>query len=63
MLLAIWNWILVPFDSAFNPEFTSTIAMIVVNFIIDVLFIIDVALSFRISYVNSKTGEEVFDLK
>ena len=63
MLFAVWNWILVPFDSAFNPDFTSSIEMIVINSLVDVLFITDVIINFRITYVNSKTGEEIFDLK
>lgn len=30
---------------------------------IDILFMIDVFINFRTSYINSKTGEEIFDLK
>jgi len=31
--------------------------------VIDILFMVDVFINFRTSFVNSKTGEEIFDLK
>lgn len=37
--------------------------MELLNAFIDLLFIIDVFVNFRTSYVNTKTGEEIFDLK
>lgn len=33
------------------------------NAFIDILFMVDVFINFRTSYINSKTGEEIFDLK
>jgi len=37
--------------------------MRVFNAIIDMLFMIDVFINFRTSFINSKTGEEVFNVK
>lgn len=33
----------------------------VLNFIVDILFMIDVAINFRTTIINEKTGEEIFD--
>ena len=33
------------------------------NALIDILFMVDVIINFRTTYMNPKTGEEVFDLK
>lgn len=46
---------------AFNESGTSNVYMNVLNWVIDVSFIIDVVLGFRTSYVNEKTGHEIMD--
>ena len=63
MLLAIWNWFWVPFDSAFSPSFAETLEMELLNAFIDILYLFDILINFRTSFTNSKTGEEIFDLK
>lgn len=63
MILATWNCFSIPFNVAFEPDFMTTIWMDLFNAVIDILFMIDVIINFRTSYINSKTGEEIFDLK
>ena len=63
MILATWNWFAIPFNAAFSPDFMESIAIEIFNALIDLLFMVDVFINFRTSFLNSKTGEEIFDLK
>ena len=63
MLLAIWNWFWVPFDAAFSPNFANSIEMELFNSFIDLLYMFDIFINFRTSYIEARTGEEIFDLK
>ena len=60
MILAIWNWFIIPFEVSFEPEFTRTVYFKISNNIIDFLFFGDIIVNFRTSFINSRTGEEVF---
>ena len=62
MILATWNCFAIPFNAAFSPDFMESIPIEVFNALIDLLFMVDVFINFRTSFINSKTGEEVFDL-
>lgn len=59
MLLAFWNCISIPFDVAFEPNDNMT--YIIVEYIIDICFFIDILVAFRTTYINSKTGFEVVE--
>lgn len=61
MLLAIYNCISIPFDTAFEPE--VTVFYTVFEVIIDILFAADVVINFRTSFVHPKTGLEVVEGK
>lgn len=61
MLIAIWNCISIPFDVAFEPHKGK--ANQVFDTLIDICFFLDIALAFNTSFVNEKTGFEVFSYK
>ena len=58
MLLSIWNCFYVPFVSAFSA-FDSRISLRVVDLIIDFLYILDIVVNFRTTYIDESTGYEV----
>ena len=57
MLLAFWNCISIPFDVAFEPPDDTT--YIIIEYIIDVCFFIDIIVAFRTTFVNPKGFEVV----
>jgi CRP-like cAMP-binding protein len=63
MVLATWNCFTIPFNAAFRPVIMENIYFEIFNACIDILFMVDVAICFRTSFMNPKTGEEVFDIK
>lgn len=61
MILATWNLFYVPYNAAFkDPIFTPIVADIM-NWIIDMLFMLDILINFRTSILNKKTGEDIQD--
>ena len=54
MLLAFWNCISIPFDVAFEPPDDMT--YVILEYIIDVCFFIDIIVAFRTTFTNEKTG-------
>ena len=63
MILATWNVFIIPFEVAFKPSFTKTDTYFYSNAVIDFLFFCDIIVGFRSSYINKKSGEEVYQLK
>jgi hypothetical protein len=63
MILSIINGITVPLDIAFQPPFFSNSVVVAINYIIDIMFVLDVLLNFRTTYINMNTGEEIFEPK
>ena len=63
MLLATWNCFQIPFSVAFAEDYFSHWTLELFNSSIDFIFIMDVVVTFRSSYQNSRTGDEVFDCK
>lgn len=63
MVLAIWNWFSIPFQAAFDPPVLRELWIELINSLIDIIFMFDVAIWFRTTFVNSKTGEEEYDTK
>ena len=59
MVLALWNCISIPFDVAFQPE--QSLTYIIVEYIIDICFGLDIVIAFRTTYINTKTGHEVVE--
>lgn len=60
MILAIWNCIQVPYDIAFNPDSDPGPVEYALNQIVDMIFIIDVFVTFRTTYINEETGIEIY---
>lgn len=63
MLLATINCFQIPYNVAFSDIEDSNVFMDIFNGMIDFLFMLDVFVNFRTSYVHEATGEEVKDTK
>lgn len=63
MLLATYNCFTIPFNEAYQPDIFESFGFQALDAFIDFLFMIDIVINFRISYINVKTGEEEFNLK
>lgn len=63
MILCVYNCFIVPFQAAFNPPVLSSVGMKLFNSCFDFIFMIDIAVMFRTSYISSTTGEEEYNLK
>ena len=63
MFLAIYNWFAIPVQFAFNPEFSNHPAYIAVDSMINLIFIIDVIINFRTTFIHKVTGEEIIEAK
>ena len=58
--MAIWNCLETPLDIAFNPK--SSMVIIIINYVIDLFFYIDIMVAFRTSFLTFD-GQEVKDWK
>ena len=63
IILSTWNIIFIPINAAFEPQILESIAFDLINSVIDIIFIIDVFVNFRMTYIDPKTGEEEWDTK
>ena len=67
ILLSVWNSFTAPIEYSFakskNMEFFKSDTLITINIVIDLIFILDVGIIFRTSYIHPQTGEEIFDPK
>jgi hypothetical protein len=61
MSLAIWNVFTVPINVAFEPEQMGSIYVLVINAIIDVMFLVDILVNFRTTFLNPLSGDEIYD--
>ena len=57
------NCIQVPYNVAFNSNTEQNIPLDVFNGIIDIMFMIDIFINFRSSYIVEETGDEIRDCK
>ena len=62
IFLALYNCVSIPFEVAFG-NISDHIALAIFEYVIDVLFFLDVVFNFRTTYINPKTGTEVTDWK
>jgi len=58
ILLAIWNSYSIPVDVAFEPEIFRNPSMVLINYLIDIMFLMDIILNFRTSF-QDLNGDEV----
>ena len=59
MILAIWNWLQVPYGIAFTLNNNESPLEQTFNQLCNLIFILDVIFSFRTTYINEETGIEV----
>jgi hypothetical protein len=60
IISAIFNCITIPIEIAFSPSFMDSKAMFFTNLIIDIIFFIDICVTFRTGYIDD-TGNEVIE--
>ena len=56
MILSLINGCTIPFDIAFQPLIFKTTWFITINYLIDLIFILDIFLNFRTTYKSEITG-------
>jgi hypothetical protein len=57
--LAIFTTLAVPFFVAFTPDLTTSTEIVTVELIIDVVYLADIFLNFRTSFISRHTGDEI----
>lgn len=63
IVLALYNSFFIPFELSFEPETLSRPEFTALNTLIDLMFGIDIFISFRTSFYHPITGDEISDLK
>ena len=61
ILFTIYNVLYVPYDFAYEPN--NSIALDIAETLIDVLFMLDIVVSFRTMYLSQATGDLIDDPK
>ena len=62
IVLALYNSFSIPFELSFTPEIMEGPMFFLLNAIIDIMFGIDIFVSFRTTFYHPVTGDEVKDL-
>ena len=63
ILLALYNAYSIPFEIAFAPESLESVGVTLLNAFVDLCFLMDLIFSFRTTYIDTLTGDEVKNLK
>ena len=63
VFLALYNCVMIPLNVAFNVELELSDGLGGLERLIDVLFVLDIVLNFRTTFVNPKTNIEIADNK
>lgn len=61
MILAIFNCFAIPVDVAFEPAFMDTWYFLLINSVIDFIFLLDLIINFRTTFIHEKTGKEIIE--
>ena len=61
--MALYNSIIIPIEIAWNVKELSSATEIIVESFINMCFMIDIFLNFRITYISNISGDEIFDPK
>lgn len=61
MLLATWNCFAIPLEIGIDPDTSRGILWVLFNYLIDFIFVFDIILAFRTSYLYK--GEEITSVK
>jgi hypothetical protein len=59
--LAVYQAVTIPISIAFDPDEFSSPLMKTIDSLIDLVFILDIVLNFRTSFIESVNGEEILD--
>lgn len=63
MIFAIFNCFAIPVDVAFEPGFMDTWYFLLINSVIDFIFLLDLIINFRTTFIHAKTGKEIIEPK
>jgi hypothetical protein len=63
MILATWNCFSIPYSVTFQNNSGRNVWSDIFNILIDIFFIMDIAINFRTSYLDPTLGHEVSDPK
>ena len=61
--LASFNVFTIPFIIAFDPPEADSWWYMTIVYLINIIFVIDIVVNFRTTYINNRTGDEVWDPK
>jgi hypothetical protein len=61
IFLAIYNSVSIPLTIAFEPKDMSTTAFQILDSCIDLIFLIDIIIAFRTTFIDTKIGREIID--
>jgi hypothetical protein len=61
ILLAIYNSISIPLSIAFEPKDMSTTGFQILDSCIDLIFLVDIIIAFRTTYIDTNVGKEIVD--
>jgi hypothetical protein len=59
--LALYNCVMIPLDVAFREDLNEYEILNKIETVIDILFILDIGLNFRTTFINPKTNLEITD--
>mmetsp|Transcript_11978 Transcript_11978/g.18501 ORF Transcript_11978/g.18501 Transcript_11978/m.18501 type:complete len:174 (-) Transcript_11978:44-565(-) len=63
MILSVWNSLVIPIELAFQPPSFESKQLVITNFVIDFMFVLDIVLNFRTSFFNPNTADEILNSK
>lgn len=61
IIFALYNAIVLPLEIAYKPKSLKQPGEITVEVFIDMLFVIDIFINFRTTYISNVSGDEIFD--
>jgi len=63
IVMALYNSIIIPVEIALNPMELNSATESTIESIINLVFMIDIFLNFRITFISDVSGDEIFDPK
>jgi hypothetical protein len=63
IITALYQAITIPIELAFEFDYFKSYYMITIKSMIDLIFIIDILMNFRTTYIDPLNGEEILDTK
>ena len=60
VVVAVYNAFIIPIQQCYNPVFLKKTKFVVIDYIVDFIFVTDICLSFFTSVIDNK-GKESFD--